>query len=328
MIATLVLAHLLVGDKLFPTDPTTFTGTGWNGIVFDHSTDADIKKLFLIEKGPIRPEGMNLGTDNGNIRDVHVLLDGRGGKARAIGFALELPVAVKDSELTTQLGETPEKLYSSDRYGDYVYLYYPNRGVLATGLAGEVSHAVLTSPKLAKVAAKPFSAEVTELRDREILERKERVIEVGDVDVSFSFTRMSLTRQSSAQNDIEEDIERWRFPRTIDWRRGSQGKIVVNVSGSFDRKKFTTSVSVSTRVEGTTHLGPVTGYANITNTWKEREGSADPVWTSPRPINRMIEDSLDDAIRSLNKNIDKQRVPSAREFAEAEWMRVINDAIR
>jgi len=329
IISALLFAHQSVGDKLFPTDLSTYTGTGWNGIVYDFSTDADIKKIATVTKGAIRPEGLHLATENQRLADVHVLLDGRGAKAHAIGFQIAYgPTTLDEKQLNHDLTEEGVPFYSKDRYENWRYLYYSKRGALAqVSRDGTVHRLLLSNPKLIKLALRGLDDQPTEVRDLREYTSRERTIDIGDVKVGFSFTRFSLRSQTAAQSEIEDEVAHWRYPRQILMTRGGSGTMRVNIDVNFDRKKTTTNVSVSSSIAGDTYLGHVTGYGSSSKTYVEHE-PGDPRWPSYRPMWRLIETAVDDSIRSTIKAMRDQKVPTAQDFADREWMATMNEVIR
>lgn len=84
-VSILVVAGLLL-QEFSPPELASFDGRSWGGVVLGVDTDASINRRFKTRKSTIRPEAIQVFSERGF--EIHVLLSGRGGNAKAVGFHL------------------------------------------------------------------------------------------------------------------------------------------------------------------------------------------------------------------------------------------------
>lgn len=128
---SIVLASFLIlaaAPPVFVSPPIErFDGQAWGDIRFGQTTDAELKAKWQTRKSPLRPEAIRLEAENGIMVDV--LLDGRGGDARAQGIRLALTAPPDLRRMGILYGDEPEVRYFTTRHEAKQLLVFPKAGV-------------------------------------------------------------------------------------------------------------------------------------------------------------------------------------------------------
>lgn len=339
-------AGVAQADYFRPAAPETFDGRRWSECIIGQTTNDDLRKQFRTERGAFRREAFRFARAGKNDGPrVEAVLDGSRGVSRVIGFLLSYAEGdgPDPARLAERLGEKAARFYpGGDRYDAWHLETFSDHGV-ALVVVGEddanerggaaaavrVPYLLLCRPdSLADLAARwqrdpsPVVDPQTRLRENP------PVLEIGDVDVSFSLKHVSLTRTRDVEDNLErgiqDDLSRYsrRRDEALVFRRSGKSTFKVSLSAEFNSARRTTSVSVSTSIEGETGYGRVSASGSGSDKIEER-GLADkenPVWRNGRNVERAFDEAVRDASREAEDKVRKIRPPSSDDARRDAWL--------
>lgn len=317
LVAFVALAQtVFVLPKLEAYDPADL-----GGVKFGMTADKDLKKMFKVGKGAMRPEALVIGQDDQWRYDA--LLNGRGGDAKAIAVWAEARKAVEVRDLAGAIGE-PERLFARDRSSDWSVLTYPERGLalFATrqGSREFVDGVLLTDKGFITQLVRNLESEETRILDlREIFDRKDRRVLVRSFDVSLTRKNINIGEVSREERLLESFAERRAESRNIRFGNG-EGRISVSVQIDFEK------TSVSASVSGSNEVGAVSGSGSATA--RKFSVRNDVAEYRRAYVEDAVLDALQDALDAAERAIQAQRPSTEAEDRKRVMYGVINAGIR
>lgn len=263
---------------------------------------------------------------------VDVLLDGRGGQAKASAFRVELiRNAPSIQDLATLWSETPQTYFAETRYEDWSVVAFLNRGVaffvMGSGERTRPVFAVLTTPDNVKLLLQGLEDAPTEIEPyNPRIDPEDLIIQYDRVSVDLSTTGVDVRDRLRIQDDLAYDLERRLRASFLEYRRGGDGNLSGRVTARWDSRRQTLTIEVVLSASGNNLLGSVSA-----------SGSGEDRYTrvSERPLlrdDRLLRRAFDEAMRNLEDNFDaavrRQRPPTREAIRNAEWLRRVNDATR
>jgi hypothetical protein len=297
-----------------------YDSAGPGGIKFGITADKDLKKMFKVGKGAIRPEALVIGQDEKWRYDA--LLNGRGGDAKAIAVWAEARRAIELSELNEGL-DRPEVGFVRDRSSDWAVNIYPAKGIaIVTTMRGPreyVDGVLLTSPDYTTQLARTLEPRATQILDlRQIFDSKDRRVYLRSFSLTLSSKNISIDR-AREERLLESFAERRAETRDIRFG-GRDGSITVSVSIDFD--KTTVSASLSGRNE----VGEISGSGS-SSARKFSVKNDVPAYRRDYVEDAVI-DALDQALYNADRAIQAQRPPTEEEDRRRLILALLNTAIK
>lgn len=241
-----------------------FDGQGWGEIRFGQTTDAELKAKWATRKSPLRPEAIRLEAQGGVVIDV--LLDGRGGEAKAQGIRLALTSPPDLRRMGILYGDEPEVRYFKTRYEGKQLLVFPKSGVFCYHAPGEDTTIwFLVRPDRLQEELQDTSTKPTALSPvPDPGAGWDRVGRYGFTDVDVSISGNNRPRGISR---LTEDRVEWRLDdalrsfgerNRVRYTPGESGRYDIEINGGKWDSRGTADFSVSASLSVDTPYGRVT----------------------------------------------------------------------
>lgn len=318
MIATLLTAALLAPPPTFDRPALdSWDGKGWGGIRVDLDADADIKKKFQAGKGAVRPEAVRLNTVSGG--PVDVLLAGRGGKAKAIGFYWEPKPAVLLSDL--EFAEEGVLYFHPERYEDWGVMVWPNGGIMAKVSSGAgdevyVDGVILAKPDFIPGAIRNWRKEPTDIREvPDPGKGWDRMLRVYELESRTEYRGDGLVPESVASNARRAEDEAYRAMSRLEkpfvYDRRSRATMEVRVSVDKIESGGKARYSVRVLMEIPTPYETIEVDLSESGTFNSDQRSR-----LESLARRVADNAQDDAVRKLNT----LRPPAPETFTRTQFL--------
>lgn len=320
MLSALLLIGLQ-GQSLRLPDLAAYDMKTVDRVVLGQTADKDLKKLYKVGKGAMRPEGLVISNDDQ--WRVDALLNGRGGDAKAIAVWYEAKRAVDFSDFTRDLGPA-ERSFVRNRSSDWSVNAWPERGiamfVARDGNRDYVEGVLLTDKDRILTMTRALEAQPTEILDLQaIFDRKDRRVFIRSFDVDISSKNINIGDQRREERFIQSFAERrWETPDVLFGRDGGTISISINI----DFEKTNVSVSLS----GKNEVGPVSGSGS--STARKFRVERDVAQYRREYVEDAVLDALSDAIRAAEQLIANQKPPTPQDDRRLGIYGVINGSIR
>lgn len=321
MLSALALAAVIQGAPFTLPRLDQYNPADVDGIRFGITADKDLKKMFKVGKGAVRPEELVIGTDDQWRYDA--LLSGRGADAKAIAVWAEPRKALETVDLTSGLGD-PERLYVRDRSSDWSVQVFPDRGIalFATrqGAREFVEAVLLTDKDHAKQLTRALEPRETEVIDlARIFESKDRRVFLRSFDLTLTRKNLNIGDVNREERLLESFAERRAESRNVRFG-GGDGSISVTVSIDFEK----TNVSVSLR--GKNEVGDIVGNGSATA--RKFRVEKDVAYYRRDYVEDAVVEALDEALDSAERAIRDQRPPTEAEDRRRLILWVLNSSIK
>ncbi len=314
MVALPLAAFLLMADGgvFSPAPLDTFRAGSFSGIRIGTDRDKDIKQKFKTGKGAIRPEALKLVTDRPRDYRVDALLDGRGGDAVVRALRIEYN---DDSPTTDNLREwfgPPSELWPDERYEPWGMLAWPDRGVAAAVVRGEVRVVYLGQPGPVQAAIKGWSD-----REPEVSPTPDPGAD-WDRSVPFGTTFGTVTLGSNAPDGVNDNWKRsleTRINEMLQFSRSNRVAYDTRSSGTISWNVTTSRFSDggSSDVSVTINLSSVTPYGAITASGS----SSSRLGTVTRDrVQRVADAAFASLERNANNAVERQKPPTAASYRQ------------
>ena len=292
---------------IVPPPIESFDGTGWAKVTFGKTTDGELKKLYVLEKGAIRPEALKLKLDTENER-IDVILDGRGAKAKAMAIRIHSYVPkTKIEDLEELLQEKAIAYYQNRRWEDWLIAAFPKHGILVQVLKDGSYVTLLCKPDRVPQMLDAFETEPTDVVAVDDPGRDwDRVVYFGRIYANVNLNQTNLPDELDRKTI--SDLE-WRAEGTIRsatargsirYERGEDGRYEINVHSDKFNDKGKGRVYCDARFASTSPYGTF----EVTSSLNE-----DISRNYRRTIQRMIDDTLNDLEREIRQKISKLGPP-------------------
>jgi hypothetical protein len=313
-----------------PSAPDKFDGHGWNGLTLEQSTTDDIKRAFKTSKGAYRPEAMVLPQPSGSQVNVQVLMDGRGGQSRLVGFRLAYSGIGPDLQrLADSLGAQSETVYPLERFSDWRVQVFRQAGIAAfavrEGVRETVPLLLLTTTGRVDTLVQGFSdspSPIGNLRKR--FKPEDVEIKFGQTNVSFSRGRSDISDADSLASRIQSMAQDDPGSRNLRYSVGSRGG-VYNVDIAFDKPgdDHGGTVGVSITVTGDGPFGKVSasGYGSTQLASGSGNVSQEIIVDTFRKARNQMGSTMTDQIR-------KGLPSSPKAYREQVWNALTDAAVR
>lgn len=316
------IALLLAVQGQFNLEPLkNFNGSSMGGVVFDVSTDSSMKSQFKTDKGAIRPEALVIS--NTAERRVDALLDGRGGKAKAIGLWVTYREPVELEDLTDGLGSSTV-LYAKGRSSNWVVHLYQKAGIAVFALQGRnrtlVDGVLLTDPARARTLGRYLEEDPTPIRNlQDEFDRLDQTVNIRNFSLSFRSKNIKIDDGDREKRLLESFAERRFETRLIRYRSGNGGTVSVTVN--IDHVK----VEVSASLNGSNQIGTVSGSGSSSGKFRE---SNDFPYYRRALVEDLVIEALNRAVDSAESAIQKQRPQTEAEHRQIQLMELLSSSIR
>lgn len=323
MVALPLAALFLVvdGGVFSPAPLDLYRGGSYAGIRIGSDRDKDIKQKFKTEKGAIRPEALKLATDRPRDYRVDALLDGRGGDAVVRALRIEYKDDAPTPENLREWFGSPSELWPDERYEPWGLLAWPDRGVAAAIVRGEVRVVYLGQPGPVEAAIKSWSdrePEVSPLPDPG---------EGWDRSVPFGSSFGNVSLGSNAPDGVNDNWKRsleTRINEMLQFSRSHQvaydarstGTISWNVTTTRFSDGGSSDVSVTINLSSSTPYGPISASGSSSR----RLGSV----TRDR-VQRIADDAFANLERNAKSAVDRQKPPTAESYRQRALARFEKD---
>lgn len=320
MLSALLLIGLQ-GQSLRLPDLAAYDMKTVDRVVLGQTADKDLKKLYKVGKGAMRPEGLVISNDEQ--WRVDALLNGRGGDAKAIAVWYEAKRAVEFSDFTRDLGPA-ERSFVRNRSSDWSVNAWPERGiamfVTRDGNRDYVEGILLTDKDRILTMTRALEAQPTEILDLQaIFDRKDRRVFIRSFDVDISSKNINIGDQRREERFIQSFAERrWETRDILFGRDGGTISISINI----DFEKTNVSVSLS----GKNEVGPVSGSGS--STARKFRVERDVAQYRREYVEDAVLDALTDAVRAAERAIAGQKPPTPADDRRLGIYGVINGSIR
>lgn len=320
MLSALLLIGLQ-GQSLRLPDLAAYDMKTVDKVVLGQTADKDLKKLYKVGKGAMRPEGLVISNDDQ--WRVDALLNGRGGDAKAIAVWYEAKRAVEFSDFTRDLGPA-ERSFVRNRSSDWSVNAWPERGiamfVTRDGNRDYVEGVLLTDKDRILTMTRALEAQPTEILDLQaIFDRKDCRVFIRSFDVDISSKNINIGDQRREERFIQSFAERrWETRDILFGRDGGTISISINI----DFEKTNVSVSLS----GKNEVGPVSGSGS--STARKFRVERDVAQYRREYVEDAVLDALTDAVRAAEQMIANQKPPTPQDDRRLGIYGVINGSIR
>lgn len=320
MLSALLLIGLQ-GQSLRLPDLAAYDMKTVDKVVLGQTADKDLKKLYKVGKGAMRPEGLVISNDDQ--WRVDALLNGRGGDAKAIAVWYEAKRAVEFSDFTRDLGPA-ERSFVRNRSSDWSVNAWPERGiamfVTRDGNRDYVEGILLTDKDRILTMTRALEAQPTEILDLQaIFDRKDRRVFIRSFDVDISSKNINIGDQRREERFIQSFAERrWETRDILFGRDGGTISISINI----DFEKTNVSVSLS----GKNEVGPVSGSGS--STARKFRVERDVAQYRREYVEDAVLDALTDAVRAAEQVIANQKPPTPQDDRRLGIYGVVNGSIR
>lgn len=320
MLSVVAFVALLQGPFTLPR-LEQYAPSEVDSVKFGITADKDLKKMFKVGKGAIRPEALVIGTDMQWRYDA--LLNGRGGDAKAIAIWAESKKPVEVSEIASDLG-TGERYFARDRSSDWSVLAYPDRGIAlyATreGSREFVEGVLLTDKDYVRQLIRTLDTRETQILNiQDIFDRKDRRVSLRSLNINF--TRKNINFDENREERLMQSFaERRAESRNIRFGGGGDGTISITVSVDFEK----TNVSVSLR--GRNEVGEISGNGSASA--RKFRVQNDVAFYSREAVEDAVLEALDEALSSGENAIRNQRPPTETDERKRLIAFTINSAIK
>ena len=320
--------------EIVKPDPTeNFVGLSWSEMRIGATTDAQIKKLYQLDKPAIRPEALRLKIAERDLKRVDVLLNGRGAKATVSGFYLQYEPG-KGPEIATlgkAISKEPMVGFPANRYEDWSVAGFADRGIFALcqNIGGKqiAEIVLLLAPEAAEYALRGWEAEPTRIEKYDpVITFEDLLITYGRASGSVSGSNVEFSRREDIEDDIQYELERSGRSRFLQYDRRGNAQVSGSLNVGWDKKRKEVTYSVTVSASGTNLLGNVTASGSAERTFRRMEEK--PRVRSERFIIDLIRDARDDMERNFDSAVSRQRPPTATEIRYREWMKIVNDATK
>ncbi|MBL8049482.1 MAG: hypothetical protein JNJ45_12455 [Chthonomonas sp.] len=302
----------------FTATPDEFDGKSWGKIELGVATDATIKKQYNTVRSTVRPEGLGLVRADGGTSSV--LLQGRGSKALAIGFTHE---GFAGTFADWSKDQKWEVLHLPTRFTDVSVAVNPERGQAAL-INDRDAILMLVMAKPANIQTMANSLNTNPAPVRDILaefENSDRRIQLGRSSVSVTIRDLPDISRRSVERDAQYVIDDYRFPNYVSWRSSHAGTISVTLTLDYNTKRDETEIRASTSISG----GNGWGTASATGSGAVTRGGRR---ADRRDVEDAVDDSLANAMRGLGAAAEKIAPANSDQLTRAEFIRVVNLAVK
>lgn len=321
------LSGVAIAEEAFtPPKISAWDGKAWGSLQLGQTTQEGVKRDFKDGRGEFR-NSVELKIEPEPAYRLNALFPSVDKNAKLNGLVIRykndsdgLPIA----DLSQALGEEAKTRYVSPRYDDWQVVAWPKRGILALAMDGKASWVLLGEPgKVAAVFSSVSATEPTTVGEvPDPGKGKDKEIVYGDVDVSFSLTRIDLDRKDRERDNLESDLRRagdGRGRTPLRYERGVEGQYSLTISArSHDDKEG--DGSVSAHISGRTPYGKIDVYDS--ESFKVEKGRKHLEDTSYyRAVSQAQRNVEEKALREL----EKQGPPSADTVRRDQWTRLIED---
>jgi hypothetical protein len=308
-----------------------FDGRGWKDLTFDESTTDDIKKAYKTGKGAYRPEAMVLPQSRDSDINLQVLMNGRGGTSRLVGFR----IAYKDgelnlTELARSLGKRAETFYPQERFSDWRVEAFLSKGIIVfvarDGVRDTVPVVVLTTPERATELVRGLSEEPTRIGDfRRRFNPNDVRVEFGSISISHQEKGLQFPDANDVESRIRRSVRENSGSRNLDYRSGGDASYTVRIV--LDKPKDKDGkVTVTVTASGTTPFGSV--YASGSNTKTFDRDIAGGVSVSRNVILDAFEDARDSMGSEFSRKVRQAMPATPKAYQEIVWNALTTDAVR
>lgn len=320
MLSALLLLGFQSQSMRLP-DLTAYDMKGVDKVIFGQTADKDIKKLYKVGKGAMRPEGLVISNDDQ--WRVDALLNGRGGDAKAIALWYESKRAVEFSDFTRDLGPA-ERSYVRDRSSDWSVNAWPERGiamfVTQDGNRSYVEGVLLSDKERILTMTRGLEAQPTQILDLQaIFDRKDRRVLIRSLDVDINSKNINIGDARREERLLQSFAERRWETRDIMFGRDG-GTISISVNIDFEK----TNVSVS--LNGKNEVGSVSGSGS--STARKFRVDKDVAQYRRDYVEDAVLDALTDAVRAAERAVAGQKPPTPQDERRLAIYGTINGAIR
>lgn len=319
----LSLALVLFSPQALPLpDLTTYDMKRVGNVVFGETADKDLKKLYKVGKGAMRPEGLVLSNDDQ--WRVDALLNGRGGDAKAIAVWFEAKKATEFSTFTRDLGPA-ERFYAANRSSDWSANTWSEKGiamfVTREGNRDYVDGILLTDRARILTMSRGLRTDESSIIDLQaIFDRKDRRVWIRDFSVNINRKNINIGEVSREERLLESFAQRRFETRAIQFARDGSGSVSITVTIDFEK----TNVSVS--LSGRNEIGSVSGSGSSTG--RKFRVQNDVAEYRRDYVEDAVLDALSDAVQSAERAIDAQKPPTPAEDRRASIYAIVNGSIR
>ncbi|MEQ1822494.1 MAG: hypothetical protein ABL949_08290 [Fimbriimonadaceae bacterium] len=320
LIATL-LAFTMGQATLNLPELKDFDQRSVGSITFGQTADKDLKKLFKVGKGAMRPEALVVSNDDDWRADA--LLDGRGANAKAIGVWFESKSSALLYDLVKELGE-PQKLFLAGRSSDWMVVAYPERGVaVVTAHEAEkdfVLGVLLTNKQRILSLSRDLTQAVTPLVDLQgLFDRLDRTVYIRPFDVTVSCKNINIGNADREASLLTSLAIRRFETRNLLLQRGAAGTMSVSVTIDFEK------VNVSASLSGKNEAGSISGSGGASTKFSV---SNDVAHYRRDFVEDAVLEAMFDAVQSAEQAIRNQRPQTQKDHRRLQVYQVISSAVR
>lgn len=317
-----MLPLLIVQATLALPPLDQFDGARVGDIIFGQTADKDLKKMFKVGKGAMRPEALVVSSDERWRADA--LLAGRGADAKAIGVWFESKRASVLEDLVKDLADA-EKLYAVDRSSDWFVQAYPARGIalfaVREGNREFVEGVLLTDKDRLIQLSRSLKSEETRMLDlQRIFERKDRTVYLRSFDLSVTRKNIDIGDVRREERLLSDLAERRAESRNIVFDRRGEGRVLITVAIDFEK------TNVSASLSGSNEVGAISGSGSASA--EKFKVANDVAYYDRRAVEDAVLEALRDALNSAERAIRDQRPPTEQDDRKRMMYGVINAAVR
>jgi hypothetical protein len=272
---------------------------------------------------------MVLPQPSGSQVNVQVLMDGRGGQSRLVGFRLAYSGVGPDlQKLADSLGAPSDTVYPLERFSDWRVQVFRRAGIAAfavrEGVRETVPLLLLTTPDRVDKLVQGFTDTPPPIGDlRRRFNPKDVEIRFGQVSVTFIKGMSDISDSSSLEPRIRNMATDDPGTRQLRYSSGSRGTYTVNISVDKPGQDHggTVSVSVAANGDGPFRKVSASGYGS------QQVGSgSDSV--SPEVVVDAFRQARNRMGSAMNDQIRKSLPSSPKAYRELVWNTLTDAAVR
>ena len=315
-----------------PRSLNDFDGRSWGGVRLGETTRDEFKRRYKTKGGKfVRPEALIVTPASGALGEIQALTDGTGGDARVTAFYVAF--GDRGTRLDRLEGgelRGGETWYPEPRFSDWHVLAYPRSGTALMVVREDddrVPFALLTTPSRLERLLDGMQRDRTPVQDiRGRFDRLDRTVEVGTVTVTLSRKDLRLRNEEfilaalrlRARREIESDAVRYD-PR-------GRGSVNVYLNIVFRDDSNVNYADANATLIGTNERGRVSasGYGRASLDRRERRAS-DQVGYA---VQNAYLAAINDLRRQAERNVDRQKSPSSRDYRTHAFVALIDAATR
>ena len=314
--------------KITQTGIDAYDGKNWCGLTIGVSTLSDVKKLYRVQR--CEPKTRYYFVQDHETVRIGAAFSGVGDTAVLQLLAFYQPsLGPKLAVIDAIAGEKGQSYYEPDRYEDWQFVAYPNKGLLVSvlheGGIENVQLIMLCQPAaLPSVTAHLSStpSPIKHIDDPHAGEDKR--MEFGITDISFNLIGLRIKDMVREKASLIGELQRANAGGAMKYVPGAAGHYNLIITGDFDAKRGGT-ISVSASIDGKCPYGPVSAEGrSIQILQRPRENGGDNVpLMNSAAYTQALYQAMQQAESALQKTMDAQGPPPVWSYREQSWNCII-----